>query len=196
MIHTAIFNGDGHYCPRCGRSWDQGEAAPEQCERGSDVLTYDDVKGGADPAAMRIFWAQRYERMPKPDAMTRMIGGTHYTKLAIQPTEFAQRNRLDFCIGSILKYLSRWRAKNGVEDLRKARHFVEIRESFPDDAVPAAHQAISMFRYVAMNAIPASDAEALYRLSAYYLAPSESLRRRAAERLIEEIDRMIESALT
>ena len=168
MIHTAIFNGDGHYCPRCGRSWDQGDAEPEQCQHDASACP----------------------------PMATQIGGTHYQGLAIQPTEFAQRNRLDFCIGSTLKYLSRWRAKNGVEDLRKARHFVEIRESFPDDAVPAAHQAISMFRYVAMNAIPASDAEALYRLSAYYLAPSEPLRHRAAERLIEEIDRMIESALT
>lgn len=31
MTHSPVFNGDGHYCSRCGQSWDQGEEPPAHC---------------------------------------------------------------------------------------------------------------------------------------------------------------------
>lgn len=130
---------------------------------------------------------------PKPDAMTRMVGGTHYSKLVIQPTEFCMRNGLDFCIGSILKYLTRWRSKNGLEDIRKARHFVEIREAFPHDIHPPRQIAITMLEYVTRNNIRPDDAEALYRLEAYYNAVGHHARI-GADRLLLEIDRLMDRA--
>jgi hypothetical protein len=62
----------------------------------------------------------------KPDALTRMVGGAHYLKNGIQPFEFAMANQWDACSFSVLKYLTRWRHKDGLADLRKARHIVEI----------------------------------------------------------------------
>ncbi len=53
------------------------------------------------------------------------VGGTHYTRLAIQPWEYIFQNGLGYFEGSAIKYLSRWRNKGGIEDLRKARHFIE-----------------------------------------------------------------------
>lgn len=44
----------------------------------------------------------------------------HYTASAIQPVEYIVANNLDFLEGNVVKYVSRWRQKGGVEDLRKA----------------------------------------------------------------------------
>lgn len=103
------------------------------------------------------------------------------------------RNGLDFCVGSILKYVTRHRAKNGIEDLRKGRHFVEIRESFPLDIHPPQHVVITMLEYVTRNNVRPDDAEALYRLEAYYGASEPVHQRAGAQRLITEIDRLIAS---
>ena len=54
------------------------------------------------------------------------IGGRHYADMAIQPVEFIHRNGIGFIEGSVIKYVSRWRKKNGVEDLKKARHFLDL----------------------------------------------------------------------
>jgi len=131
--------------------------------------------------------------MPK----TAQVGGRHYSDLAIQPTEFCMKNGLDFCIGSTLKYLTRWRAKNGVEDLRKARHFVEIRESHWQEIQPVGRIRITMLEYVTRNRIRPDDAEALYRLEAYYNAaasPGTAAHGVGPKRLIGEIDNLIARA--
>lgn len=53
-------------------------------------------------------------------------GGDHYQKMAIQPIAFITANKLDFSEGSVIKYVCRWRSKNGVEDLKKARHYLDM----------------------------------------------------------------------
>lgn len=44
----------------------------------------------------------------------------------IQPVDFIMENQIPFCEGNIIKYICRWRAKNGREDLLKARHYIDI----------------------------------------------------------------------
>lgn len=53
-------------------------------------------------------------------------GGGHYKTLAIQPFEYSMRNHLDPLQHTIIKYVTRFRDKNGVEDLRKAVHCIEL----------------------------------------------------------------------
>lgn len=53
------------------------------------------------------------------------VGGTHYEKMAIQPWEVIQRGDLDFFEGNVVKYVMRYRDKNGLEDLQKARHYLD-----------------------------------------------------------------------
>lgn len=53
------------------------------------------------------------------------IGGDHYATMAIGPLEYALSNGLGPCEANIVKYVSRWKAKNGIEDLRKARHYLD-----------------------------------------------------------------------
>ena len=54
------------------------------------------------------------------------VGGAHYKSFVIQPTEYIFMNEIPFIEGNVIKYISRWRTKNGVEDLRKVIHYVEL----------------------------------------------------------------------
>lgn len=54
------------------------------------------------------------------------VGGNHYSKLAIQPVEYIHANNIPFMEGCAIKYLTRWRDKGGVQDLEKAKHFIEM----------------------------------------------------------------------
>jgi len=52
-------------------------------------------------------------------------GGTHYKDKRIQPWDFIHANGLGFFEGNAIKYLSRWKEKGGVSDLKKAIHYIE-----------------------------------------------------------------------
>ena len=54
------------------------------------------------------------------------IGGSHYKKLNIQPTEFIHANNIGFIEGNIIKYIVRHKDKNGIEDLKKAKHYIDL----------------------------------------------------------------------
>ena len=60
------------------------------------------------------------------NALSKQEGGTHYTKCSIQPIEYIHANNIPFAEGSVIKYVTRWRDKNGVADLKKAIHFLEL----------------------------------------------------------------------
>ena len=66
------------------------------------------------------------EQDTQPGALAVQVGGSHYKDMAIQPVEFIHRNGIGFCEGSAIGYLARWRAKGGIEDLKKARHFIDL----------------------------------------------------------------------
>lgn len=54
------------------------------------------------------------------------VGGEHYKGRGIQPVEFSHANGLPFIEGSVVKYVTRWRDKGGLEDLKKARHYLDL----------------------------------------------------------------------
>lgn len=54
------------------------------------------------------------------------VGGNHYKDLKIQPTEFIHANNIPFIEGNIIKYVIRHRSKNGIEDLKKAKHYIDL----------------------------------------------------------------------
>jgi hypothetical protein len=49
----------------------------------------------------------------------------HYTAFKIQPIEFISANGLGFLAGNVVKYVCRAPLKNGVEDLQKARQYLD-----------------------------------------------------------------------
>ena len=56
----------------------------------------------------------------------KQIGGTHYRKMKIQPSEFVIENKLLFPEGNVIKYICRHPYKGGKEDLEKAKHFIDM----------------------------------------------------------------------
>lgn len=54
------------------------------------------------------------------------VGGSHYKDMKIQPVEYIVANNLGYCEGNVVKYVSRWKSKGGVDDLRKARHYIDL----------------------------------------------------------------------
>ena len=59
-------------------------------------------------------------------ALEKQVAGGHYTKCSIQPIEYIHANNLPFIEGNVVKYITRWRDKNGIEDLKKVIHYVEL----------------------------------------------------------------------
>lgn len=59
-------------------------------------------------------------------ALTVQEGGNHYKDMPIQPVEYIHVNKLGYFEGCVIKYVSRWQKKNGIEDLKKARHFIDL----------------------------------------------------------------------
>jgi hypothetical protein len=54
------------------------------------------------------------------------VGGSHYQKYKIQPMEFFMANKIPYAQAAIIKYVIRYQDKNGVEDLKKARHIIDM----------------------------------------------------------------------
>lgn len=63
-------------------------------------------------------------------SLEKQIGGWHYKNMTIQPIEFSYRNQLNPLAFSIVKYLSRYHAKDGKKDLQKTLHCIEMWEEF------------------------------------------------------------------
>ena len=59
-------------------------------------------------------------------AFETQVGGSHYAKLAIQPMEYSMANKLDACQHTAIKYITRFRDKNGKDDLLKAIHVIQM----------------------------------------------------------------------
>lgn len=57
-------------------------------------------------------------------------GGDHYKLRPIQPIEYSERNGLSMCQGNIVKYITRHKEKNKVEDLAKVVHYALLESYF------------------------------------------------------------------
>lgn len=71
---------------------------------------------------MKIMETETTHKTP----LSEQIGGQHYKGFKIQPIEFIHANSIPFCEANVIKYLCRWRNKNGKEDLHKARHYIDL----------------------------------------------------------------------
>ena len=64
--------------------------------------------------------------MSDEKALDVQVGGNHYKKFKIQPIEFIMKNNLNYCQGNVIKYICRYKDKNGIEDLKKVKHYVDL----------------------------------------------------------------------
>jgi len=60
------------------------------------------------------------------DALKTQVGGDHYLKMKIQPAEFILANNIGKYEADAIERVCRWKNKNGIEDLHKARQSIQI----------------------------------------------------------------------
>jgi hypothetical protein len=58
------------------------------------------------------------------------VGGNHYTSKSVQPWEameswMSEEAFKGYIWGNVIKYMARWEDKGGVEDLKKAQHYLD-----------------------------------------------------------------------
>ena len=72
------------------------------------------------------------ERVEKTIALETQVGGNHYSSMKIQPIEYTMKNEMNPLQHTVIKYVSRYQAKNGIEDLKKAIHSLELLIQFEE----------------------------------------------------------------
>lgn len=90
------------------------------------VLWEDGETGFHSPEYITLIGHDNPDHSDSPSAFAKQEGGAHYKEMPIQPIQYIMENGIPFAEGCAIKYLSRWRSKGGVEDLRKARHFIDM----------------------------------------------------------------------
>ena len=59
-------------------------------------------------------------------ANDKQIGGAHYKRYGdLQPWDVVLKWNLGYLEGTALKYIARWKDKGGIDDIKKAIHFLE-----------------------------------------------------------------------
>jgi hypothetical protein len=87
------------------------------------------VFGKPLPPKVRVdpWFSTKYTtEIPITPALDRQISGDHYKDMPIQYAEFVYANKIPGIEAAIIKYICRWRVKNKEDDLKKAKHYIEI----------------------------------------------------------------------
>ena len=69
---------------------------------------------------------EEWNKKMTQNALDKQVAGDHYKDQAIQPVEYIHANAIGYFEGNVIKYVSRWRKKNGIADLEKAKHYIEL----------------------------------------------------------------------
>jgi hypothetical protein len=94
-----------------------------------DYIIYSNVDNGSLYVREKDDFFEKFIEVVEPknnNPLQTQVGGTHYKDLKIQPIEFIHANNIPFCEANAIKYLCRWRNKNGKQDLLKARHYIDL----------------------------------------------------------------------
>jgi len=82
----------------------------------------------AKKAKVSIATVYKLRKSPKQDSVPAneiQEGGRHYKQMSIQTWDYIIANGIGYMEGNVIKYVSRWKDKGGIEDLKKARHYLD-----------------------------------------------------------------------
>lgn len=108
-------------------------------------------------------------------ALDKQVGGGHYKDCAIQPMEYSMANHLDACQHTIIKYVTRFRQKGGIEDLHKAKHTLDMLIEFEEkgQSIPTEME-LNFGDIVSLDESTGLD-EGLYGVGQMALTPEEEV---------------------
>lgn len=128
-------------------------------------------------------------------SLTIQEGGTHYKTMGMQPIEFCYVNRYDPAAFSALKYVSRHRSKNRLEDLKKGRHFIQLRRDLRRDNPELFSfiglDVIPVQTYIESNRLRELEASILTDLHVWVLGQTKLPDSTVADFLIQKFDLLI-----
>lgn len=101
--------------------WKEPGMASECLDCPSEAL-----RGSVSDFADKVRSTYWVERDGPQRASERQVGGGHYQKYAIQPMEFLIANEVPYAEASAMLYVLRHEDKNGLEDLEKAKHTIDL----------------------------------------------------------------------
>ncbi len=66
------------------------------------------------------------EKIQKTEERNQVYRPAHYTDWPMEPMTYIMLNNIPFAEGNIIKYIMRWRKKNGIQDLQKAKRIIDM----------------------------------------------------------------------
>lgn len=102
------------------------------------------------------------EEGKEKSALDVQVGGDHYKKLGVQPIELIRDINANFFQGNVIKYITRYKDKNGIKDLEKAKHYLElIEELHPanNNKKIASYEIDRVNEYIVANKIDTNAAK-------------------------------------
>ena len=117
-------------------------------------------------------------------SLGKQVGGNHYKRFKIQPIEFIAFNNLNFLEGNVVKYVCRHSFKDGLKDLEKAKHYIEMLIDFRDKV----GEGLSPLGFNLTNKLDYLEGEIIKRIWRY----NKSKNTEELEIALECIDKLIE----
>ena len=96
------------------------------------------------------------------------VGGSHYKDMKIQPSEFINKNEMQFAEGNAIKYICRHGSKGRLQDLEKAKHYIDmiIERDYADEAKNSSVDSGVDISYEGLSVtLPESDKDSMDDLS-------------------------------
>ena len=113
------------HCEICKR-WNKTIVTRDEFVKRWNERIHSETNATTPPAQQELHAEETKPIQQEVKATDTQVGGNHYTKLAIQPMRYSMENRLDALQHTIIKYVTRFRDKNGIEDLEKAKHCIDM----------------------------------------------------------------------
>ena len=102
----------------------------------------------------------------KENALQVQVGGDHYKNRAMQPIELITKTRCTFIQGCIWKYITRYKEKNGKEDIQKCIHYAQLAIQLKDNGQLGYRKLDIVREYCKVNNL-SKEQEAVILLTAY-----------------------------
>lgn len=93
---------------------------------GYDQYTYIEGSEQFDYYDKLQYLAGWRKKVEDKGAFGKQVDGDHYSKLKIQPMQYALENGLNYGQSNAIKYITRYKDKNGKQDLEKAIHCLQL----------------------------------------------------------------------
>ena len=120
--HTMIFESEtGETC----KHWSETIVTRDEFVKRWNERSIGETKVTTQPAQQESH-TEETKPIQQESATNTQVGGNHYTKLAIQPMRYSMENGLDALQHTVIKYVTRFRDKAGIEDLEKAKHCIDM----------------------------------------------------------------------